>query len=299
MNQVLDRACHIFNVRVSKVGGLVNAARIPRCARAAGLEVRGVMGYEGHLIEDRPRTLKYGLSGAYYWGLEVLPEFQNVPTSYDNFATFGGDLSYSTAMGTIGGIEAEKGFMTRLRFGGTVVRGDFFSRTSLGATWGFLTPLDHSSLWFRLAGGQGTGPLDEPFANFFFGGFGNNWVDHGAVNRYRQLPSFPGVEINAIGGRTFAKGGVEWTLPPLRFRKLGITNFYATWARLALFGQGVVANPENDEWRREVVNVGAQLNVKLVLFYSLPSTLSVGYARAFEDGLDPRDELMVSLKILR
>jgi muconate cycloisomerase len=32
------RACHIFNVRVSKVGGLVNAARIHRCARAAGLE---------------------------------------------------------------------------------------------------------------------------------------------------------------------------------------------------------------------------------------------------------------------
>ena len=32
------RACDIFNVRISKVGGLVNAARIQRCAQAAGLE---------------------------------------------------------------------------------------------------------------------------------------------------------------------------------------------------------------------------------------------------------------------
>jgi muconate cycloisomerase len=32
------RACDIFNIRISKVGGLVNAARIQRCVRAAGLE---------------------------------------------------------------------------------------------------------------------------------------------------------------------------------------------------------------------------------------------------------------------
>jgi muconate cycloisomerase len=32
------RACDIFNIRISKVGGLVNAARIQRCAQAAGLE---------------------------------------------------------------------------------------------------------------------------------------------------------------------------------------------------------------------------------------------------------------------
>ena len=45
--------------------------------------------------------------------------------------------------------------------------------------------------------------------------------------------------------------------------------------------------------------MGAQLNVKLVLFYSRSSTLSAGYGRAFEDGVDPKNEWMVSLKILR
>ncbi len=33
-----QRACDIFNVRVSKVGGLLNAGRIHRCAEAAGLQ---------------------------------------------------------------------------------------------------------------------------------------------------------------------------------------------------------------------------------------------------------------------
>jgi len=258
------------------------------------------LGYNGYILEEAPKSLKYNLSLANYWGLEVLPEFQNIPTSYDNFMTIGGSIRYSTAQGTIGGIEAEKGFLTSLNFMSTLVRGDFFTRTHLDLTYGFLTPIDHSSLWFRASGGQGTGPLDEPFSNFFFGAFGNNYVDHGRVNRYRSYYSFPGLEINEVGGRNFAKAGVEWTLPPLRFRKMGLANFYATWARLAFFGHGLVTNVDrDDDWRTEVFDVGAQLNVKLVLFYSLSSTLSAGYARAFEDGLDPRNEWIVSLKILR
>ena len=32
----------------------------------------------------------------------------------------------------------------------------------------------------------------EPFANFFFGGFGNNYVDHGDEKRYREYYSLPG-----------------------------------------------------------------------------------------------------------
>ena len=41
------------------------------------------------------------------------------------------------------------------------------------------------------------------------------------------------------------------------------------------------------------------MNWKLVIFSSLESTLSAGYARAAEKGAGPEEELMVSLKILR
>jgi hypothetical protein len=41
------------------------------------------------------------------------------------------------------------------------------------------------------------------------------------------------------------------------------------------------------------------MNLKHVLFSSLESTFTVGYAGAFEDGRRPSDEVMLSLKILR
>ena len=52
---------------------------------------------------------------------------------------------------------------------------------------------------------------DEPFANFFFGGFGNNYVDHHDEKRYREYYALPGAELNEIGGRNFVKshGRVE------------------------------------------------------------------------------------------
>ena len=52
----------------------------------------------------------------------------------------------------------------------------------------------------------GWGPGDErhePFANFYFGGFGNNWVDHRDEKRYRESDSFPGLEINEVGGTNY------------------------------------------------------------------------------------------------
>ena len=39
--------------------------------------------------------------------------------------------------------------------------------------------------WRNALGGS-TGDRDDPLANFFFGGFGNNYVDHGDAKRYRE-----------------------------------------------------------------------------------------------------------------
>jgi hypothetical protein len=60
-----------------------------------------------------------------------------------------------------------------------------------------------------------------------------------------------------------------------------------------------VPNFDSDRWRRTIGDAGCQLNAKLVLFSSLESTLSFGYASAFERGHAAEDEFMASLKILR
>jgi len=135
--------------------------------------------------------------------------------------------------------------------------------------------------------------------NFYFGGFGNNWVDHGEIRRYRDYYSFPGVEINDVGGSSFVKALLEWDLPPLRFRRVGLPIAYANWARLAFITAGVVTNPEDELLRQRAVNAGAQLDIKMVLFSNLESTLSGGFAAAFRPHLPRSNEWMVSLKILR
>ena len=45
--------------------------------------------------------------------------------------------------------------------------------------WHSRSPFAHSSIWLRSAAGIGTGNRDNPVANFYFGGFGNNYVDSG------------------------------------------------------------------------------------------------------------------------
>jgi hypothetical protein len=40
------------------------------------------------------------------------------------------------------------------------------------------------------------------FANFYFGAFGNNYVDHKDEQRYREYQSLPGLEINEAAAAT-------------------------------------------------------------------------------------------------
>ena len=55
-------------------------------------------------------------------------------------------------------------------------------------------------------------------SNFYFGGFGNNRVDNGAVKRYRDYDAMPGFGLNEISGLGFARQMFELNLPPLGVR---------------------------------------------------------------------------------
>jgi len=160
-------------------------------------------------------------------------------------------------------------------------------------------PAGHSSIWVRTAAGYSPRSRDEPFANFYFGAFGNNWVDHRDEKRYRELYSFPGASVNEIAGRTFVKSIVEWNLPPVRFRRMGKPGFYASWARPSIFVGGLATNVDARKVRRVLTDTGAQLDFRFGLLSVLELTVSAGAAIAFEDGYPPRREAMLSVKILR
>jgi WD40-like Beta Propeller Repeat len=257
------------------------------------------LGYARTLVYDPPRQLDLTLRADYYGGLDRLPDYQNVATTVDHLTSVRARAGYRDLRGSLGRVDDEKGNRWQVGLDGDLVAGDAFVRTWADLDLGFALPLGHSSIWVRNSAGFSPNDRAAPFANFYFGGFGNNWVDHGEEKRYRERDSFPGAEINAIGGRNYARSTIEWNLPPLRFRRLGHAGFYATWARTSLFTSGLVTDLDAGAARRALANVGAQVDVRFTVLSALDMTLSAGYAVAFEGGARRRPEAMVSLKLLR
>jgi hypothetical protein len=250
------------------------------------------------LIADKPRSLEYTVNAAWYGGLERLPYNQNVLATFKEYGAATASLDYKRLQRTIGGVDDEKGLTWSLGLEGDLVNENFYGKGTAGFDIGALTPINHSSIWLRTAGGYSRGNRDDSFASFYFGGFGNNYVDHQEVKRYRDFDRFPGVDIDEISGTNFARAMVEWTLPPLKFRRVGIPKLYCTYARPALFTTGLITNFDDDAFRKSAINWGGQVDFRLVIFSALESTLSIGGAAARQEGHDIESEFMISLKIM-
>ena len=242
----------------------------------------------------------------YYGDLERLPRFQNVATTFSELLEGFLQLSYSNQRASLGAVDYEKGFKADLIGGANFVQDDLIPILMFNFDFGFALPWKHSSLWLRSSVGAAYGEPNDPFANFFFGGFGNNWIDRLSVKRYREAFAFPGVELNEIGGRNYGKTMLEWNFPPLRFRNVGSPGFHLSWMRASLFTGAIrtnfddetaVKDPVNSP-EREVGNVGTQIDLRFRLLSRLDMTLSLGYAVAAEEGRSPEEEFMFSLKVL-
>ncbi|MGZ8854169.1 MAG: hypothetical protein ACXW2X_12310, partial [Thermoanaerobaculia bacterium] len=164
----------------------------------------GSLGYHRFLLYEKPRTMELTLGAAYYGGLETLPEYQNIAAPFRKYATIGGHLDYRDMRRTLGAVDDEYGYQWTASTSGNAVDSKFFPRLHASYDRGFLLPLDHSSLWLHGSAGKSFGDRDNPFANFYFGAFGNNWIDYQEVRRYRDYYSFPGLELNEVGGNDFA-----------------------------------------------------------------------------------------------
>lgn len=254
--------------------------------------------YNDRLLDDNPQIFEYTFGATSWGGLERLPDYQNVSASYDRYITGNIKLNYRNLRRSLGAIETECGVRGQFNTLDNYVNGKHFPRLYATGDYGFMLPIYHSSIWLRSSLGYSFGEQSEPFANFYFGGFGNNWVDYQEPKRYRYFYSFPGTEINAIGGTNFGKLLFEWALPPLRFKRFGFSNLYCNWAHLTLFSSGIVTNIDSKEDRASFINGGSQIDFKIVLFSRLESTLSLGYAIAVEKHQRQTKEFMISLKIL-
>jgi hypothetical protein len=243
--------------------------------------------------------MELDVRGRFSGNLDQLPEYQNVAVSVDRLLSLQASLSYEDVQSSLGAVDGERGRRWSVSVEGDRVNGATFARLSATFDAGRPNGIAHSSFWLRSAAGLSPQPADEPFANFYFGAFGNNYVDRGTEKRYRDVGSFPGLALNELGGRNFVKALIEWALPPLRFERVGTPGAYLTWCRPAVFVGGLATNLDSADRRRTAVSAGAQADFRFTVVSTLDLTLSAGVAVAAANGQAPRPEAMLSLKILR
>ncbi|MCH5378027.1 MAG: hypothetical protein JJ992_29060, partial [Planctomycetes bacterium] len=254
--------------------------------------------YEKPLIFDLPRRLDLHASVAYYTGLDTLPNNQNVPTGFSQLASGRARLSYTDTRKSLGAVDHEKGYRWELAGYADYADSDFVPKLRANFDFGFALPIRHSSIWLYNSAGIADGSRDQSLANWYFGGYGNNYVDDGEEKRYREYFSFPGFDIDGISGQDFFKSVLEWNLPPITFQEAGTPSFYLTWIRTALFAGGLVTDIGDDRYEENYATLGAQVDLHSTIVHRLPMTLSLGYAQGYISGNKYDDEIMVSLKIL-
>ncbi len=243
-----------------------------------------------------PHKTEFSLRLSVYGDLETLPNYQNIASDFRNLYVGTVNFHKGYLRKSLGAIEPEQGYDWNVYAYTSVAKQTFYPQLINNFDAGFLLPVRNTSLWFRTSVGQSFGQADKTNSYFYFGGFGNNYLDYRQSQQYREIASFPGMEIDAIPALNYGKLSAELNLKPVRFRKLGFKGFYSTYARATLFGMGLVTNIHNSQPQRNYYSSGIQLDMEIVLFTLLKSTLSFGYARAF-NGMPQKDQFMISLKL--
>jgi len=256
-----------------------------------------IVGYKYPLIFDGPRQMDVDLDFAYYTGLDTLPGNQNVEAQFEDLLSLRGALNYRHTQQSLGAVDHEKGIRWDLvgyldQAASTVV-----PKVRAGFDFGMALPIRHSSLWLYNSAGIAGGNRKNTLANWYFGAFGNNWVDDREVRRYREFFSFPGFDIDELAAQNFAKTVLEWNLPPIRFDNIGTPSLFLTSARPALFAGALFADIGESKYSENYFNLGLQVDLAFKIAHRLPMTLSFGYAYGFADGDSGESEVIVSLKI--
>ncbi len=258
----------------------------------------GAIAYERALIFDLPRRLDFRAELAYYDRLDTLPDFQNIRAPVEQFENIQVGLHYSNTRGSLGAVEADRGVSWELVGSADRVESELIPKARGSFHFGIPLPLTYSSIWLRTDAGIADGDRDDPFANFFLGGFGNNYVDNRSIQRYREHYAFPGFDLNEIGGRNFARHIVDWNLPPIVFQRVGSPGFHLTWLRPAIFGSILYTDLDSSSRRNEYQNLGTQVDLRFTVMHRHDMTLSLGYAVGFKERSREGSEWMISLRIL-
>ena len=199
---------------------------------------------------------------------------------------------------SIGAAEDEKGITWSVLYTGQETQGATSPQLLGTLGYGVPLPIPNSSIWSWTAGGIANGANNPTLANFYFGGFGNNYVDDKSIKRYREPQSLPGFEIDQVSALHFVKELVELNAPPIFFESVGTSAAYLNWLRASVFAAGLWTEPANSSARKSYASVGTQVDMRFSLLHWYGMTLSAGFAAGFQGSNKVGTEWMVSLKIM-
>jgi hypothetical protein len=266
---------------------------------------RSRAGYTLGIAYQRANSVKQPLKTSYnlglytYGDLEVLPQYQNIATPIRSFQAATAGYGVSKLRKTLGGVIDEKGYSWNISGTSYLAQGNLYPSFVSGQDFGWLVPgMRNTSFWIRNSIGQSLGNRNSGMSHFYFGGFRNNYVDWQPSEQYRDALAFPGAAIDEIQAYNYLKTMGELNLKPLRLRDVGTSWLYPTFIKSSLFGTHLLTNFDRKTELRQLFNVGAQVDIQLVMFSYLKTTWSVGYARKIEAGQPGNNQLMFSLKLL-
>ncbi|MDO5446425.1 MAG: hypothetical protein Q4F34_01425 [Prevotellaceae bacterium] len=272
----------------------------PRRSSRKGYNVQ--LQYNKSYSFQTPFAWSYGAAIAHYGDMDVLPLYQEVAIDegITSFQTASAYIAAHKTRTSLGGITAEQGYSWNVQAYTYLAKGEFFPSANATFSCGTLLPFGiHNTGWLHATVGQSFGNSKSSLGNEYFGGFRNNYVDNGTVNRYITTYAMPGARIDDIAAHTFAKCTGDISFCPIRFNNFGNIQCYPNYVQFNVFASDLLTDQWGSErrYKANYVSVGAQMNMQLVLFTHMTTTLSVGYARIMSNELK-RGEFMVSLKLL-
>lgn len=256
------------------------------------------LGYDWLLLLDKPERLDLRFDVGYFDNIDTLPGAQNIQTSFTRLVTGEVGLHYTNLRRSIGAVDDEKGVTWELVYNTSSAQGRTIPQLHGGIDLGFPVPLPHSSVWLRSSAGVANGDRNNALANFYFGAFGNNYVDDKSIKRYREYYSLPGFRIDEVSALNFVREMAEWDLPPYVFESVGTPGFYLTWLRPSLFAARLWSDPGNAIRRAEFTSAGGQVDLSFSTLHRYNMTLSAGYAIGYQGSQHAGSEWMISLKIM-
>ena len=250
--------------------------------------------YDKFWIYDRPQILEQWFSLG--WNQWKYDDFGKEST--EETLSYGTGFQGSSRLNTIGSVDDEKGYHWNAQLKKTHLTNDFATNTTaLFGEINWFTPVlaPHNIFRVQTAAGQTWGDFIGE-GRFYFEGFGKQLLEAETNRRYRQIENFPGLADNSQIADRFAKLTLENIFPSVKIGKQ-FGDSYLRRADISVFHQRLYS--EFEDTSTQYYNLGFQSNWYFTNFYTVDATLSLGFARAWDQAGDSYDEFFLYVKLFR